>query len=481
MYGENSGGAGQLQDGALTERRAKRLRVAIFIEHDIIYRHFIQSRAFKKLGREADVTFVFAAPGPENKRLNTELKPKEIDGGIELLQVEPDRVFLWRRLFQVSQLVWRPGAEWKQLRTLTRFFIGRNATLLYSMLALPGIYQILQYWTYGRINRQPSRMEALVRRLDLDVLVHPTVFEGYFINDFILVGRRLGIPTIAIMNSWDNPSSKRSVIGVPDWVLVWGPQTRAHAVKYMGVAPERAVSFGAAQFDVFGRPARITREQFCAEYGIDAHKRILLYAGSSKGADEFEHLRMIEDAIDRGDLSDVAIVYRPHPWGHGGHKGERLISYSWRHVVIDKSMRAYLQSVATGNKSVNLADYADTHDLLSCVDALVSPLSTIILEGALHGKPVLCLLAEQKGQSSFDLQKGLVHFKDMYDCPSILMAHGEAELLLKIGELIGHVGDAAFASSLRDACHHFISGFDRPFSERVVDFVWQTTTTKVTR
>ena len=190
---------------------------------------------------------------------------------------------------------------------------------------------------------------------------------------------------------------------------------------------------------------------------------------------------MIEDAIDRGDLSDVAIVYRPHPWGHGGHKGERLISHSWRNVVIDKSMRAYLQSVAAGNKSVNLADYADTHDVLSCVDALVSPLSTIILEGALHGKPVLCLLAEQKGQSSFDLQKGLVHFKDMYDCPSILMAHGEAELLLKIGELIGHVGDAAFASSLRAACRHFVSGFDRPFSERIVDFVWQATTTKVAR
>jgi hypothetical protein len=481
MYGENSGGAGPLQDGTLAERRARRLRVAIFIEHDIIYRHFIQSRAFKKLGREADVTFVFAAPGPENKRLNTELKPKEIDGGIELLQVEPDRVFLWRRLFQVSQLVWRPGAEWKQLRALTRYFIGRNATFLYSMLALPGVYQIFRYWTYGRINRQPSRMEALVRRLDLDVLVHPTVFEGYFINDFILAGRRLGIPTIAIMNSWDNPSSKRSVIGVPDWVLVWGPQTRAHAVKYMGVAPERAVLFGAAQFDVFGRPARITREQFCTEYGIDGHKRILLYAGSSKGADEFEHLRMIEDAIDRGELTDVAVIYRPHPWGHGGHKGERLISHSWRHVVIDKSMRSYLQSVAAGKKSVYLADYADTHDLLSCVDALVSPLSTIILEGALHGKPVLCLLAERKGQSSFDLQKGLVHFKDMYDCPSILMAHSEGELLPKIGELIGRVGDAAFASSLRAACRHFVFGFDRPFSERIVDFVWQTTTTKVAR
>jgi hypothetical protein len=58
------------------------------------------------------------------------------------------------------------------------------------------------------------------------------------------------------------------------------------------------------------------------------------------------------------------------------------------------------------------------------------------------------------------------------------MAHGEAELLPKIGELIGHVGDAAFASSLRAACRHFVSGFERPFSERIVDFLWQATTAK---
>jgi hypothetical protein len=479
MYAESSDAVSVRQDDRSVQQSGKRLRVVIFIENDIIYRHFIKSRAFEKLGRNADLTFAFAAPGPENNRLKTELKPEEIDGNVEFLPVEPNRVFLWRRLFQVSQLIWRRGADWKHLRRLTRYFVGRKASIFYSVLALPGIYYLFRWSTYEQVNRLPSKMDDLVKRLQPDVLVHPTVFDGYFINDFVLIGRRLKIPTVAIMNSWDNPSSKRSVVGVPDLVLVWGPQTQAHAVTYMGIEPNRAISFGAAQFDVYRRPARISRTQFCAEYKIDPRKKILLYAGSSKVTDEFEHLRMIEDGIVRGELSDMVVVYRPHPWGNAGYKGERIIGHQWRHVVIDKTMRAYLEDVAAGKKTAYLADYADTHDLLSCVDALVSPLSTIILEAALHGKPVLCLMAEGARGSSFDLQKQLVHFRDMYDCPSILMAHGENELLPKLVKLIAHVGDAAFAASLRSACQHFVADFERPFSDRIVDFLQQVAAEKL--
>jgi hypothetical protein len=460
--------------GAMLPPPVRRMRVAIFIEHDILYRHFVQSRAFGQLSKKADVTFVFAAPSSDNKRLTTTLDPAEIGAPVELLPVEPQRVFYWRRLFQVSQLVWRPGADWKHLRAITRYFLGRNASILSTVLALPVIYPVFHWLTHHRINRLPSKMEQLVARLRPDVLVHPTVFDGYFINDFVLVGRRIGIPTVAIMNSWDNPSSKRSVVGQPDRVLVWGPQTKAHAAKYMGMNPDRIMSFGAAQFEIYERPARITRDEFCRRHKLDPNKRLLLYAGSSKGADEFEHLRLIEAAIDRGELQNAAIIYRPHPWGAGGYKGERLLDYPWQHVAIDMSMRSYLEIVRAGRKNAKfLADYADTHDTLSCIDALVSPLSTIILEAALHGKPVLCLMADSKSGSSFDLQKRLVHFEDLYNCPVVLMAHDENELVPKLTELLSHVGDEAFAANLRAACRHFVADFDKPFSERIFDALEQ--------
>ena len=104
-----------------------------------------------------------------------------------------------------------------------------------------------------------------------------------------------------------------------------------------------------------------------------------------------------------------------------------------------------------------LADYADTHDVLSCVDALVSPLSTIILEGALHGKPVLCLLPKQKQGRTFDLQARLVHFEDLYRCPEVLIADGEAALVGAIKELLERVGDAAAQISMQASCEQFVA------------------------
>jgi CDP-glycerol glycerophosphotransferase (TagB/SpsB family) len=133
------------------------------------------------------------------------------------------------------------------------------------------------------------------------------------------------------------------------------------------------------------------------------------------------------------------------------------------------SMRGYLEAVrAGGKKKIFLADYGDTHDILACIDALVSPLSTIILEAALHGKPVLCLMATAKG-GSLDLQKRMVHFDDLYNCSAVLMANGENALVPKLNELLAHVGDEAFAADLRAACRHFVADFDKPFSERIID------------
>jgi len=459
--------------GSLSAQLAKeqRLRVVIFIENDIIYRHFVKSGAFSSLAKEVDLTFVFAKPEPGNKRLTTTLDPAEIGAPFELLAIEPRRIFLWRQLFQVSQLVWRPGADWKHLRRITRHLVGRRASQIYSIAALPGLFQLFRWWTQRQLNRLPSTMAELIARLKPDVVIHPTVFDGYFINDLVQIGRRLGVPTVAIMNSWDNPSTKRTVVGQPDWVLVWGPQTKAHAVRYMDMRPDRVVEFGAAQFDIFARPPRVTRAEFCRRHGIDPAKRVLLYAGSSKGSDEFRHLCLIEQAIERGELTDLAIVYRPHPWGEGGYKGERLLDHPWRHVAIDNSMRAYLEGVRAGRKAVFLAEYADTHDTLSSVDALVSPLSTIILEGALHGKPVLCFMPEHKEGSSFILQKQLIHFEEMFSNSLIFKAHGEAELIGAVATLMEKAGHTKFTADLRQSCQQFVTSFDRPYAERLSAFV----------
>jgi hypothetical protein len=449
----------------------RRLRIVVFIDHDIVYRHFVHSRVFSDLISAHDVTFVFPKQGPDNKRLTTSVSAAEVGATIEWVPIESERIEIWRRLFQVSQLRWRPGAEWRHLRAITRHLIGARASRVYAILGLPGIYQLFRAYSLRRLASMPTTINGVLDRLKPDVIIHPSVLEGTVINDVVEQAERRGVPSILIMNSWDNPATKRAVVGNPSHLLVWGPQTRDLAVKFMNIPPARVTTFGAAQFDIFRKAPRITREAFCAAHDVDPSKRVLLYAGSSKGSDEFAHLQSLEAAIDDGTLANVAVIYRPHPWGKGGYKGERLLDHPWRHVRIERSMRSYLEEIRAGKKRIYLADYADTHDVLSSIDALVSPLSTILLEGGLHGKPVLCFVPDEKEGSSLKLQARLVHFDAMYENPLFLKAHGDAALVGKIAELMALVSDADFSAQLQRACEFFVQPETSSYSERLRTFV----------
>lgn len=133
-------------------------------------------------------------------------------------------------------------------------------------------------------------------------------------------------------------------------------------------------------------------------------------------------------------------------------------------------MHGYLLRVKTGNPGITIPDYRDTHDLLSCVDALVSPLSTILIEGAVHGKPILCLLPEQEDAFG-NFTRDLSHFEEFFSEPCFFMARTLDSLVPEVRHLISKVGDAHFAVTLKQASSHYVSYFDRAYSERLLDFI----------
>lgn len=448
------------------------MKILVFVEHDIIIRHFLHSHVFDELVRQHDVVFVFPEMG--HKRVTSDLSTLDLGNApVQHLPVSTERLKIWQGLMLADNLRWRPGRHYAAMRRFHRSAGGLRAALLYSVLALPGLFQIFQARSHRRIKARPYRdMDALLDREHPDVLIHPSVLAGVFMNDLIDASRSRNIPLVVIMNSWDNPSTKRAMSGQPDWLLVWGPQTRIHAARYLGMPEERVVCFGAAQFDLYRNPPRTDRHEFCRRHDIDPTARILLYAGSSKGTDEYSHLCALDDAIDHGELGHTVVVYRPHPWGNGGKGGSRILDHGWRNVRIEQTMRGYLERIKTGSQGITTPDYRDTHDLLSAVDALISPLSTIIIEGALHGKPVLCFLPEEDDKTShFAFALPLTHFDEFFAEPAFLIARGEDSLVSTVRSLLDKVGDDGFKKTLRLACEHFVSSFDQPYGERLVRFL----------
>ena len=82
-------------------------------------------------------------------------------------------------------------------------------------------------------------------------------------------------------------------------------------------------------------------------------------------------------------MKNISILYRPHPWGGGGNRGNEILNHNWKHVKIESYSKKYLKSLRNKGYHMTFPDYSDTHIVLSHVDFVISPLSTILIEAAL--------------------------------------------------------------------------------------------------
>jgi hypothetical protein len=442
------------------------VKILIFIEHDVIIRHFIHSNVFSDISKKHEVTYIFPEPG--YKRVTIDVSKLNLSCPYKHLEVHQRRLSIWKRLFQVDLLRPRRDKLFKSLRKLHKEMIGPKAAIFYSILSLPIVYEIFRSYSFLKIKFLPNlKFNNLIEKEKPDLVIHPSVLEGAYINDLISITKEMNIPSMVIMNSWDNPCTKRSMVGAPDWLLVWGQQTWQHAIDYVGMKPRNIIKFGAAQFDVYRGKPRFDRRKFCEVHDIDQESKIILYAGSSKETDEFSHLVLIEEAIKRGELGNSVVVYRPYPWGRGGKDGHRILDNKWQYIRIESTMKKYLESIRIGDTSMTFPDYRDTHDTLSSIDVLVSPLSTIILEGALHGKPSLCFLPIEESEARhFQLVLPLKHFEDMFNMNEFPVAKGHDELITGIQDILLYSEDKQFLKDLKNACRHFVESHSQSFSKR---------------
>lgn len=401
-----------------SHKKVRDLKIAIFIDRDVTVRHFLDSKTFKELAENNIIKLIF--PPLNDKRISSHINAEKYGFDYQLIKIPERRIQLWKWIFFINIQTFRFGNDWKIIRRFHSILVGKMK-YFFKIASLP----LVKKFAIAMIKRSIDKynvdeLNTFLEEFKPDVMIHPSIFQGVYINELALICNRNDIPFILLMNSWDNPCLKNTSIYEPSLIGVWGPQTRFHAERYMNLDNKKIRILGAAQFQCFKEAYTQSRKELLDEYGLEENTSLILYAGSSRGNDEFRHLLHLENICEKID-KNLKILYRPHPWLSDVEVVRKILYYNSKIIHIDNNMIDFMHQILNGgiNKFYS-TDYMHTHNILGAADIVISPLSTILIEALCHGKESICLIPkeEDEGQLS-QTWKALPCFQEVIKSPGI--------------------------------------------------------------
>lgn len=453
-------------------------KALIFIDLDLTVRHFINSGAFSDIENTYDVTYVFHEDSTSEKKKHIYTNLDELSlKRVLVLDLPRSRAGKWDYLhIPALHRRTRGTPQHAPMNEILRHTHTPKLRAAFRFLSLPGIYELYR-WLFVWNWKTYAPILEIIDSEKPDVLIHPTIFQGMFVNDLILASQKMDVPLICLMNSWDNPSQKILVAGNPSKIVVWGEQGAKHAREIMKLPSDTIKICGAAQFSAYQSLREVDNTALRDEFSVPPDVPIVLYAGCSKGVWEGEHLRLLDAGIEEGRIPACHVIYRPHPWRGSLLPGEKTIKdMGLRHVSLDPSMAEYYRSITSGPvPGFQLADYNVTARLFSLVDAVISPLSTMILESALHGTPVMTVFTEEDDEKARGATIGgmrkFVHFAEFFGVPGVRECWSSNTLPEDCAALLHDAKNPSIREHLKQHSKYFVSQTKEPYAHRILNVV----------
>jgi hypothetical protein len=248
--------------------------------------------------------------------------------------------------------------------------------------------------------------------------------------------------------SWDHLSSKALMHIAPDRTFVWNDVQKHEASEMHGLRLDSIVVTGAQCYDQWfdKRPAR-SREEFCRVVGLDPSKPFVLYVCSAMSpvpnpVEPVFVKEWIQAVRASGDpaLRNAGVLVRPHP--------ERV--REWSGVTLD----GFDNVVVHGRTPIDSDAKADYFDSLYYTSAVVGLCTSVFLEAAIVGRPVLTMLLPAYRMHQDDM----THFRYLLNV--------EGGVLVTAHDIPSHLEQ--LAAALKDADgrdgrnRRFVTAFIRP-------------------
>lgn len=347
--------------------KPKPRRILFVLSFQQYVRNYIDSKAL--LGIKKDCVFL----------VNSNIGDKQIKrlGKGKVIQYDypQKKAEFHRHLFNINTKKFINRSKTFRFRFLR---ISKNFKTLYTILALPIIYPVVRKIILELT--KDEKLSKLITKINPSLILIPSSgYEGEAF-EIMKIAHDKKISTLMLVDNWDNLCSKTILTRKPDYMAVWGRQTKEHAMRIHGMQSDQVIILGTPRFIQY---FNARDEKPPSPYPF----RYALFAGNALAFDELTTLREIDKLIEKSNQK-LKIVYRPHPWRHQRKCADTFFEYDFKNVILDYDAKKYYKRELGDNYSPPLVYYPK---LLANMEFMICPLSTMLIEGLLFDKGVFVL------------------------------------------------------------------------------------------
>jgi UDP-N-acetylglucosamine:LPS N-acetylglucosamine transferase len=315
----------------------------------------------------------------------------------------------------------------------------------------------MQRWHFSGRRHVPRRLlEAMRRHCSALVLsnVQPRNAVPY-----LIAARRLRLPVVAHVASWDHTVGKGVISPHCDVYIVQNRVMEDDLRRYHGIAPDRVRVTGWPQTDAFLRPR--PREQYddlLLRYGLDPTRPLVLVMGNTPSNAPYEG-RFVERLVgwwEEAARDRFQLLFRPHPRDKQWH--ERFAGAGGREGV-------YVQEPS-------YRDFEELATLLQHGDVVVCNAGTILLDALVNDRPAVGVLYDEgapPGESWAAKNWIGEHYRDLAASGAFHSAESFEEVVAGVERALANPGE--LAEERRRVVAEVVGVVDGHAAERVVDAI----------
>jgi CDP-glycerol glycerophosphotransferase (TagB/SpsB family) len=248
----------------------------------------------------------------------------------------------------------------------------------------------------------PNLYSDLFDKHKPDLVIASTA--GWRLDRYLLrEARRHGIPTMAAIVGWDNPSSY-TIPGAPmDYATCWSQIQKDELVKGSDWDPERVHIGGIPSYDgYFRKQWQLSREEYFKLHNLDPERCLISYACSFVHfAPNYPNVEALAKLVSSSSLVKPAqLLVRLHP-SHFQDKPQIFAEERERIFALEKQYPHVhvVTPVALGGSLGYYGgeDMDEKSSMMAHSDVLVTVYSTMVVETAVHDTPIIAAVIDVPG------------------------------------------------------------------------------------